>query len=45
MWDGKEPEHYSKNVGREVPGVVAVLCAVPSLQQGGQLGACLKKDV
>ena len=25
MWDVKEPTHYSKRVGREVPGVVAVL--------------------
>ena len=24
-WDVKEPTHYSKRVGREVPGVVAVL--------------------
>ena len=24
MWDVKEPTHYSKRVGREVPGVVAV---------------------
>ena len=30
MWDVKEPTHYSKRVGREVPGVVAVLCVVPS---------------
>ena len=28
MWDVKEPKHYSKSVGREVPGVVAVLCVV-----------------
>ena len=26
MWDVKERKHYSKRVGREVPGVVAVLC-------------------
>ena len=26
MWDVKEPTHYSKRVGYEVPGVVAVLC-------------------
>ena len=26
MWDVREPTHYSKNVGHEVPGVVAVLC-------------------
>ena len=26
MWDVKEPTHYSKRVGHEVPGVVAVLC-------------------
>ena len=25
MWDVKETTHYSKRVGREVPGVVAVL--------------------
>ena len=25
-WDVKEPTHYSKRVGHEVPGVVAVLC-------------------
>ena len=25
MWDVKESTHYSKSVGREVPGVVAVL--------------------
>ena len=24
-WDVKEPAHYSKRVGHEVPGVVAVL--------------------
>ena len=28
MWDVKEPKHYSKRVGREVPGAVAVLCVV-----------------
>ena len=28
MWDVIEPKHYSKRVGREVPGVVAVLCVV-----------------
>ena len=28
MWGVKEPKHYSKRVGREVPGVVAVLCVV-----------------
>ena len=26
MWDVKEPTHYSKRVGHEVPGVEAVLC-------------------
>ena len=26
MWDVKEPTHYTKRVGHEVPGVVAVLC-------------------
>ena len=25
MWDVKEPTHYSKRAGHEVPGVVAVL--------------------
>ena len=25
MWDVKQPTHYSKRVGREVPGVEAVL--------------------
>jgi len=28
MWDVKELKHYSKRVGRGVPGVVAVLCVV-----------------
>ena len=28
MWDVKEPKHYSKRVGREIPVVVAVLCVV-----------------
>ena len=26
QWDVKEPTHYSKRVGHEGPGVVAVLC-------------------
>ena len=26
MWGIKEPAHYSKRVGHEVPGVVAFLC-------------------
>ena len=26
MWDVREPTHYSKRVGQEVPGAVAVLC-------------------
>ena len=26
QWDVKEPTHYSRRVGNEVPGVVAVLC-------------------
>ena len=25
-WNVKEPTHYSRRIGREVPGVVAVLC-------------------
>ena len=28
MWDVKEPKHFSKRVGREVPGVVADLFVV-----------------
>ena len=43
LWDVKGPTHYSKRVGREVSGVVGVLCAVSSLQQGGWLGVCLKR--
>ena len=38
LWNVEEPELYSKRVGREVPGVVAVLCAVASLQQGDRPG-------
>ena len=26
IWDIKEPTHYLKRVGHEIPGVVAVLC-------------------
>ena len=26
LWDVKEPTHYSRRVGDEFPGVVAVLC-------------------
>ena len=26
MWDVKEPTHYSRRVGHEVPGAVAILC-------------------
>ena len=26
MWDIKEPTHYSKRAGHEVPSVMAVLC-------------------
>ena len=26
LWDVKEPTHYSRRVGDEVPGVVAALC-------------------
>ena len=33
MWDGKEPTRYSRRVGHEVPGVVAVLCEC----MGGQV--------
>ena len=28
MWNIKEPTHYLRRVGHEVPGVVAVLCVV-----------------
>ena len=28
MWDVKEPTHYSKRVGSEVPDAVADLCVV-----------------
>ena len=34
MRDVKEPTHYSKRVGREVPGVVAVLCVVRQVRLG-----------
>ena len=30
VWDVKKPTHYTKRVGREVPGVVAVLCELVS---------------
>ena len=43
LWDVKEPTHCSKRAGREVPGVLAILCAVPSLKQGSWLGVCLKR--
>ena len=33
MWDLKEPTHYSKRVGHEVHGVVAVLAFVTELAQ------------
>lgn len=33
MWDVKEPAHYLKRAGHEVPGVVAGLCE--SLGMGG----------
>ena len=41
LWDVKEPTHYSKRVGHEVPGVVAVLCE--SLAGPHQLIAAKKK--
>ena len=28
MWDVKEPTHYLRGVGHEVPRIVAVLCGV-----------------
>ena len=34
LWDVKEPTHYSRRVGDEVPGVVAVLC----MYTGGWVG-------
>ena len=39
-WDVKEPTHYSKRVGREVPGVVAVLL---SLAKRGRLDVMFLK--
>ena len=30
-WDVKESTHYSKRVGREVPGVVAVLLSLANV--------------
>ena len=41
LWDVKEPTHYSKRVGHEVPGVVAVLCE--SIAGPHQLIAAKKK--
>ena len=40
-WDVKEPTHYSKRVGHEVLGVVAVLCE--SIAGPHQLIAAKKK--
>ena len=34
LLDVKEPTHCSKRVGQEVRGVVAILCAVISLEHG-----------
>ena len=36
-WDVKEPTHYLKRVGREVPGVVAVFLSC----KYGQLGVTM----
>ena len=36
-WDVKEPTHYSKRVGRSVPGVVAVLLSSKCGQLGGDV--------
>ena len=34
MWDVKEPTHYSRREGHEVPGVVAKLCGVGEVKYG-----------
>ena len=42
MWNVKEPTHYSKRVGSEVPGVLAVLCVVRQVRLGwGAFGSHL----
>ena len=42
MWDVKEPTHYSKRVGHEIPGVVTVLCECVG---GYREGDCLAWDL
>ena len=38
LWDVKEPTHYSRTVGDEVPGVVAVLCEYVLSSRSGRPG-------
>ena len=38
LWDVKEPTHYSRRVGDEVPGVVAVLYERVFSSRSGRLG-------
>ena len=38
LWDVKEPMHYSRRVGDEVPGVVAVLRECVLSRRSGRLG-------
>ena len=39
LWNVKEPTHYSRRVGDEAPGVVAVLCSECALSSRiGRLG-------
>ena len=38
LWDVKEPIHYSRREGDEVPGVVAVLCEYVLSSKSGRIG-------
>ena len=38
LWDVKEPTHYSRKEGDEIPGVVAVLCECVLSSRSGRLG-------
>ena len=42
LWDVKKPTHFSRRVGDEVPGVVAVLCKYMGVSIAGphQLNSC-----
>ena len=42
MWDVKEPTHYSKRAGHEVPSVAAVLC---ECMGGTEKVICLARDL